>query len=264
MPITNAATLPPHKTKHQTGGADEVSIASLLGSPAQKAAASGLASLSAGSLVVQKPADRLSKANFEITLNKLLKGAGAGADPTEIDVPSGGAYTQVVKVHISTSCDYVDFTSLDINSKLFYELLIRWTNGGASAGIISIFVNGDYEPTNYVHGHVEIDSGDNDGAGDYPNKAIVPSAGRSAFIAYTQPGLTAVLKVTVIRGDDNRFRVLLRDAWMCGDYTNNRFGALVGHNFSRVNHANITSIRIAAQYANGIGAGSDFILTAPV
>lgn len=29
--------------------------------------------------------DRLDKTRFEITLNKLLKGAGAGADPTEID-----------------------------------------------------------------------------------------------------------------------------------------------------------------------------------
>ena len=56
MPITNVASLPPHKTKHQTGGADEVSIASLAGSPAQKAAASGLASLDATSKVVQDPA----------------------------------------------------------------------------------------------------------------------------------------------------------------------------------------------------------------
>jgi len=29
--------------------------------------------------------DRLDKTRFEITLNKLLKGAGAGADPTEVD-----------------------------------------------------------------------------------------------------------------------------------------------------------------------------------
>ena len=32
---------------------------------------------------------RLSKADFEITLDKLLKGAGAGTDPTEIDEPVG-------------------------------------------------------------------------------------------------------------------------------------------------------------------------------
>ncbi len=101
-------TYPAHKTKHQDTGPDEISVAALSGlladdqhvldaevtavaiPLAQKAAASGVASLNAASLVVQKPADRLTKANLEITLNKLLKGAGAGADPTEIDVPAAG------------------------------------------------------------------------------------------------------------------------------------------------------------------------------
>lgn len=37
--------------------------------------------------------NRIEKDALEITLNKLLKGAGAGADPTEIDVPAGTAIT---------------------------------------------------------------------------------------------------------------------------------------------------------------------------
>ena len=45
-----------HATSHQDGGSDEISIEGLLGSPAQKAAASGLASLNASSKVVQQPA----------------------------------------------------------------------------------------------------------------------------------------------------------------------------------------------------------------
>lgn len=86
--FTLLTTFNDHSARHEDTGGDEVSIEGLAGSPAQKAAASGLASLNASSLVVQKPADRLSKANFEITLNKILLGAGAGADPTEIDVPA--------------------------------------------------------------------------------------------------------------------------------------------------------------------------------
>ena len=96
-----------HKTSHQDTGSDEISVTGLSGlladdqhvldaevtavaiASTQKAATNGVASLNASSLVVQKPADRLSKANFEITLNKLLKGAGAGVNPTEIDVPAG-------------------------------------------------------------------------------------------------------------------------------------------------------------------------------
>ncbi|MBU2060165.1 MAG: hypothetical protein KKB38_20840, partial [Gammaproteobacteria bacterium] len=45
-----------HKTRHQDGGADEISIEGLAGSPAQKAAASGLASLNASTKVVEQPA----------------------------------------------------------------------------------------------------------------------------------------------------------------------------------------------------------------
>jgi hypothetical protein len=45
-----------HKASHQDGGSDEVSIEGLAGSPAQKAQASGLASLNASSKVAQQPA----------------------------------------------------------------------------------------------------------------------------------------------------------------------------------------------------------------
>lgn len=45
-----------HASTHQDGGADEISIEGLAGAPAQKAAASGLASLNASSKVVQQPA----------------------------------------------------------------------------------------------------------------------------------------------------------------------------------------------------------------
>jgi len=41
---------------------------------------------------------RATKAQLEFTLNKLLKGAGAGADPTEIDVPSETANSILTKL----------------------------------------------------------------------------------------------------------------------------------------------------------------------
>jgi hypothetical protein len=46
---------PAHASTHEDGGSDEIGIEGLLGSPAQKAAASGLASLNASSKVVQQP-----------------------------------------------------------------------------------------------------------------------------------------------------------------------------------------------------------------
>jgi len=44
-----------HKTSHENGGSDEISLEGLDGSPAQKGAASGLASLNASSKVVEQP-----------------------------------------------------------------------------------------------------------------------------------------------------------------------------------------------------------------
>ena len=87
-----------HAVRHQDGGADEVDIGGLAGSPAQKAAASGLASLNATSLVVQKPADRLGVVNLEWTANKLALGAGVGASPTERN-PNTVGYDQGARVY---------------------------------------------------------------------------------------------------------------------------------------------------------------------
>ena len=53
---TTVTTVAAHKATHQDGGSDEISIAGLAGSPAQKAAASGLASLNASTKVVEQPA----------------------------------------------------------------------------------------------------------------------------------------------------------------------------------------------------------------
>ncbi len=148
-----------HAAKHQDTGVDEVSVAALSGLLAddqhvldaevtavaialtQKAAASGVASLSAASLVVQKPADRLAKANFEITLNKLLKGAGAGADPTEIDVPSG-LPSGVIAIWTGTIatipsgyviCDGLNSTP-NLLTKFIEGVATAATNPGATGG----------------------------------------------------------------------------------------------------------------------------------
>ncbi len=66
-----------HKTLHQDGGSDEVSVAAL-----------------SGELADRQP----SKAGTSVlgwTDEKLLKGAGVGNAPEEIDVPAGGAGVKV-------------------------------------------------------------------------------------------------------------------------------------------------------------------------
>lgn len=63
---------------------------------------------------------RMTKAWFEWTANKLLLGAGAGADPTEIDVPTGG-YTEGARVYhdADQSIPGVTPTTLAFNSERY-------------------------------------------------------------------------------------------------------------------------------------------------
>ncbi len=87
MPVTNAAALPLHKTKHQDGGPDEVSVAAL-----------------SGELADRQP----SKAGTSVlgwTNLKLLRGAGAGVAPGEIDVPTFDFFNRYR--------DFVEWSSFD-------------------------------------------------------------------------------------------------------------------------------------------------------
>jgi len=79
--------------------------------PASKGVASGIASLDATSLVVQKPAGRLGLANLEFTLDKLLKGAGAGINPTEIDP---GAILTVAETQVFSGTSPLVWTDLNL------------------------------------------------------------------------------------------------------------------------------------------------------
>lgn len=68
-----------HKTLHQDGGSDEVSVAAL-----------------SGELADRQPS-KTGSSVLGWTDEKLLKGAGAGNAPEEIDVPAGGGPTIVRK-----------------------------------------------------------------------------------------------------------------------------------------------------------------------
>jgi len=66
---------------------------------ANKDAANGYAGLDASSDIAESAVpEHMSKNKLGFTADKLLKGAGVGANPTEIDVPSGG-YTEGAKVY---------------------------------------------------------------------------------------------------------------------------------------------------------------------
>ena len=82
-----------HAARHQTGGADEISIAGLAG-----VAAADQHVIDAEVLAVAHQTRHIPGGADALrwTVDKILKGAGAGADATEIDVPAGGKFIQLL------------------------------------------------------------------------------------------------------------------------------------------------------------------------
>jgi len=88
---------PLHKTTHQDGGTDEISLAGLDGEPSTLTTHKGLTTGIHGvgsNYVCQAPASGHLVRTFTKgwTLNKFLQGAGVNADPTEVDAPAGDYY----------------------------------------------------------------------------------------------------------------------------------------------------------------------------
>ena len=80
-----------------------------------------------------------------ITLSGIPAGAG--------NIPAanlGNSDWQVLAdVTVSSNCDYVDITGLDINTDKFYTLYLTLKNSADSTCAYHIFVEEDYTTTNY-------------------------------------------------------------------------------------------------------------------
>lgn len=139
---------------------------------AQKAQPSGLASLDASSKVVQNPANRLGVANLEFTLNKLLKGAGAGADPTEIDVPST---LTVAETEVFNGTSPTSWTDLDLSATI-----------GANAALVLLKI---YAAVGNLGGFAVRKNGDTDefynalAAANGVGCALAAVGGENAYVA---------------------------------------------------------------------------------
>ena len=154
----------------------------------------------------------------------------------------------LAEVDVTENCDYVDFTSLDINTDRFYILFVNAKNPTGSSYSLLLFRNDDYTATNYYTQFI--------GA-----SGTTVSAGREnrpGFI-YLPAGIALISQMFIGRDPDGYMQAT-------GLSMRNR-GAnvhLENKYISSTNTtANITSIRIAAQQSGGIGAGSKLLLCRP-
>ena len=251
-----------HHLRHEAGGADKVSVAGLSGELAdpQPPKAHKTSHATGGSDVLS-PADigaiakPASPAQGDILYYdgsnwvKLAKGTEDKFLQAGATIPGwAGGWVPVSEVDVAANCDYVDFTSLDINTDKFYILFMTVTNPQASNSLAYFFVNGDYTTTNYYRQYIL-------GSGTSVTGARTNDPG----LGNVEAGTEATWPVFIFRDPQGYARATS----LCNKGDPAGITAFFVGIAKTATVENITSIRIAAQQSGGIGAGSKLVLCKP-
>jgi len=154
----------------------------------------------------------------------------------------------LAEVEVSSDCDYVDFTGLDINRDWFYTLFFTLHNPTASTSSYSIFIEGDYTETNYTRQRLEADGTNIDASSTNDSRFEGVQTGKqdSGFLLISKdPSGYFRWSAFNNREQAGRLFLILR----------------IGMKLATV--TNINQIRISASTSGAIGAGSRFILARP-
>jgi len=169
-------------------------------------------------------------------------------DPNAHHVPGAGGWQVLAEVEVSSDCDYVDFTGLDINKDWEYYLDVTLKNPSEETSVYYIFVEGDYTLGNYYTQYVTVS-----GTSTSPVRSNTPT------IISIPTGERTFFNVRLTRDPDGYFRWLSVINYRTG--SDQRLNIRAGSKTAPV--SNITSLRISASVSGGIGAGSRFILARP-
>jgi len=154
----------------------------------------------------------------------------------------------LAEVEVSSDCDYVDFTGLDINRDWEYYLDVVIKNPtGENCGYY-LFVEGDYVTTNYYTQSI---------IGN--DTSAVAARTNNPVISYPYAGERSLSNVRITRDPDGYFRYVSVVNRNTG--SSQQAAIRIGSKTAPV--SNITSLRVSASVSGGIGAGSRFILARP-
>jgi len=177
------------------------------------------------------------------TLNKLLKGGGVDADPTEIS-----GWEKIAETIPGSNVTYVDFTGIDVNIDGFYVLFIHLKNSGASPSGYALFVNGDYTYANYYSQYIFA-----------TGAFIVANLENYPGFCYLDTGVSGLITLTITRDAAGYFRCTS----FMSRYAPATMQVCIVAIAKTATVTNITSIRIASTAANAIEANSKLILCKP-
>jgi hypothetical protein len=177
------------------------------------------------------------------TLGKYLLGAGAGVAPTEVS-----GWQKIAEVVAPSNCDYVDFTSLDINTDKLYLLFANVRNSTAGVLVLSLFRNGDYTVTNYYVQYLLVTGAViSGGRGNTAGFVGMTTATSAAILLYITKDIDGYLRARCSINREPPSTINWQDVALA----------------SNVVAANITSLRISADVSGGIKTGSTLLLCKP-
>jgi len=176
--------------------------------------------------------------------------------PTEITFPDGTmqntafvGYPVVLKrladIGVTTDVQYVDITGLDINTHRHYLLISNLKNPLDVATAYYMFVEGDYTVGNYSSQRLYAL-----GTSVYASRVTNPTIGLA--LAYRR----TLIVVNLVRDPAGYPRATCHSSYLLGGEIRVEVDAWM----RAVTATNITSIRIYATQAGGIGAGSRIVL----
>jgi len=178
------------------------------------------------------------------TSGQYLKTQGEGANPTWDDVSS--KWQVVDERTITTDCQYVDFTNLDINTDKVYFLLASIRNPFMYEGTFSLYANEDYTETNYYSQILSLYEGGVGGSLVNSPRVGKMNASNSAFII-----------MYIIKDPNNHYRVLSK----CTTGVTTSMKCEEDYVCKTTAITNLTSLRFAWPGGqNVIGVGSYFLL----
>lgn len=158
------------------------------------------------------------------------------------------AWHVLAELEVEADCDYVDFTGLDGDTDKAYIIFCLLDNASGISSEYYIFVNQDYTHSNYYRQWLYASGA-----------AIGASRINNPNFAFAETPGCCLARLEITRDPDYYFRAQSHIVYNIPTSLTISLYAVM----KTAMISNITSLRIAAEHANGIGIGSRFTLCRP-
>lgn len=175
---------------------------------------------------------------YDTGTTKWIAAAGGGV----------GDWQVIAEVNVAETCDYVEFTGLDLNTDKVYILFVNIHNVYAGNPTIYLFREADYTATNYYTQYIYADGAAlSAGRVNVPSLLYIPQGEALAGVAFIYRDTDGYMQAQAFGMRGRAATVRQENKYISSSNTT----------------PNITSLRAQGDVAAAIGAGSYLLLCRP-